>query len=181
MTEMPKTKQEARMLLSLKLKSGARQEHRPGGGAVIVMIAAIALTCSTAAFAQNEDKVKAGVTAWRNSGCADCHGAFANGEKERDESPTGADLRRARLNAEELKLAIRCGRPGTGMPAFEEGASGCPGGGGDLYPAPSKLSPEEIDNVVAYLQARIVGKGKITKQECLLYYTDKPDWCDDYN
>jgi mono/diheme cytochrome c family protein len=178
---MPKTKQEARMLLSLKLKSGSRREHRPGGGAVIVMITAIALTCSTAAFAQNEDKVKAGVTAWRNSGCSDCHGAFANGEKERDESPTGADLRRARLNAEELKLAIRCGRPGTGMPAFEEGASGCPGGGGDLYPAPSKLSREEIDNVVAYLQARIVGKGKITKQECLLYYTDKPDWCDDYN
>jgi len=169
------------MLLSLKLKSGARQEHRSGAGAVILVIAAITLTCSTAAFAQNEDKVKAGVTAWRNSGCADCHGAFANGEKERDESPTGADLRRARLNAEELKLAIRCGRPGTGMPAFEEGASGCPGGGGDLYPAPSKLSPEEIDNVVAYLQARIVGKGKITKQECLLYYTDKPDWCDDYN
>ena len=169
------------MLLSLKRKSGARQEHRSGAGAIIVTIAAVALTCSTAAFAQNEDKVKAGVTAWRNSGCADCHGAFANGEKERDESPTGADLRRARLNAEELKLAIRCGRPGTGMPAFEEGASGCPGGGGDLYPAASKLSREEIDNIVAYLQARIVGKGKITKQECLLYYTDKPDWCDDYN
>ncbi len=169
------------MLLSVKLRSGARQEHRSGAGAIIVTIAAVALTCSTAAFAQNEDKVKAGVTAWRNSGCADCHGAFANGEKERDESPTGADLRRARLNAEELKLAIRCGRPGTGMPAFEEGASGCPGGGGDLYPAASKLSREEIDNIVAYLQARIVGKGKITKQECLLYYTDKPDWCDDYN
>ncbi len=169
------------MLLSVKLRSGARQEHRSGAGAIIVTIAAVALTCSTAAFAQNEDKVKAGVTAWRNSGCADCHGAFANGEKERDESPAGADLRRARLNAEELKLAIRCGRPGTGMPAFEEGASGCPGGGGDLYPAASKLSREEIDNIVAYLQARIVGKGKITKQECLLYYTDKPDWCDDYN
>ena len=169
------------MLLSLKPKSGARQEHRSSAGAVILMIAAITLTCSTAAFAQNEDKVKAGVTAWRNSGCAECHGAFANGEKERDESPTGADLRRTRLNAEELKLAIRCGRPGTGMPAFEEGASGCPGGGGNLYPAPSNLSPEEIDNVVAYLQTRIVGKGKITKQECLLYYTDKPDWCDDYN
>jgi len=143
--------------------------------------AAIVLSCATAVFAQQgEDKVKAGVAAWRNSGCADCHGAFANGEKERDESPTGADLRRTRLNAQELKLAIRCGRPGTGMPSFDEGASGCPGGGGD-YPAPAKLSAEQIDNVVAYLQARIVGKGKITKQECLLYYTDKPDWCDDYN
>jgi hypothetical protein len=67
------------------------------------------------------------------------------------------------------------------MPSFEEGARGCPGGGGELYPAPTKLTAEEIDNVVAYLQARIIGRGKITKQECLLYYTDKPEWCDDYN
>jgi len=169
------------MLWNSKVQSAARQKPRRGARTAIMTIGAIALTWSTAAFAQNEDKVKAGVAAWRNSGCADCHGAFANGEKERDESPTGADLRRTRLNADELKLAIRCGRPGTGMPSFQEGAPGCPGGGGDLYPAPSKLSTEEIDNVVAYLQARIVGKGKITKQECLLYYTDKPDWCDDYN
>jgi mono/diheme cytochrome c family protein len=169
------------MKSNLRLEMLAPQNHRLSARGIGTAIVAIALTCTTMAFAQNEDKVKAGLAAWRNSGCADCHGAFANGEKERDESPTGADLRRTRLNADELKLAIRCGRPGTGMPSFEEGASGCPGGGGDLYPAPTNLSVEAIDNVVAYLQARIVGKGKITKQECLLYYTDKPDWCDDYN
>jgi len=164
-----------------KPRSAAGRSCRRATKTVILTIAAVALTCSTATFAQNEDKVRAGLATWRSSGCADCHGAFANGEKERDESPTGADLRRARLNAEELKLAIRCGRPGAGMPAFEEGGRGCPAGGGDLYPAPTKLSSEAIDNVVAYLQARIIGKGKITKQECLLYYADKPDWCDDYN
>jgi len=169
------------MLSSVKVRSAVREEARWGTRTAMLAITAIALICSTAAFAQNEDKVKAGLAAWRNSGCADCHGAFANGEKERDESPTGADLRRARLNTEELKLAIRCGRPGTGMPSFEEGSRGCPGGGGELYPAAAKLSRERIDDVVAYLQARIIGKGKITKQECLLYYTDKPDWCDDYN
>jgi mono/diheme cytochrome c family protein len=155
-------------------------QHLSKGAAFIVAVTAIGLGLATAAFAQSEDKVKAGVTAWRNSGCSDCHGAFANGEKERDESPTGANIRQSRLKADELTLVIRCGRPG-GMPAFEEGATGCPGGGGETYPAPAKLSRAEIDNVVAYLQARIIGKGKITKQECLLYYTDKPDWCDDYN
>ena len=169
------------MQSSLKVRSAVRQERPWGTRAAIFTIATIALICSTAAFAQNDDKVRAGLAAWRNSGCADCHGAFANGEKERDESPTGADLRRARLNTEELKLAIRCGRPGTGMPSFEDGGRGCPSGSGELYPAPTKLTAEEIDNVVAYLQARIVGKGKITKQECLLYYAEKPDWCDDYN
>jgi mono/diheme cytochrome c family protein len=163
----------------MKRTSAARLRRKSGAGAAILTVAAIALTCSTAALAQNEDKVKAGLTAWRNSGCGECHGAFANGEKERDESPTGANLRQARLTADELKLAIRCGRPG-GMPAFEEGASGCPAAGGD-YPAPVKLTLEQIDNVVAYLQARIIGRGKITKQECLAYYTDQPDYCDDYN
>ena len=75
------------------------------------------------------------------------------------------------------------------MPAFDEGAykvRACNGQAlglppSDLYPAPRTLTPDEIDAVVTYLQARIVGKGRtITKQECLYYYADQPDWCDDY-
>ena len=147
------------------------------------------LVQAAAAFAQNEDKVKAGLMMWRNSGCADCHGAFADGEKQRDESPTGANLRTTRLDATALKQTIGCGRPGTGMPAFDEGAykvRACNGQAlgappSDLYPAPRTLTPDEIDAVVTYLQARIVGKGRtITKQECLFYYADQPDWCDEY-
>src|SRR5215467_9806 len=73
-----------------------------------VVLAVGVLVQTTVAFAQSEDRVKAGLMTWRSSGCADCHGAFANGEKERDESPSGADLRRTRLSADELKLTIRC-------------------------------------------------------------------------
>ena len=36
----------------------------------------------------DEAKVKAGLEVWRSSGCSECHGAFANGEKERDEAPS---------------------------------------------------------------------------------------------
>jgi mono/diheme cytochrome c family protein len=157
------------------------RKHTPCAGSVISMLAAIGLACSSAAFAQNEDKVKAGLDIWRGSGCADCHGAFANGEKERDEAPTGANLRQARLDAAALKLAISCGRPGVGMPAFDGGATLCAGRPAGEYPAPRMLNSDEIDAVVTYLQARILGKGRITKQECLLYYYDKPDWCEDYN
>ncbi len=149
-------------------------------GTALMGIWALSVGASTTAHAQNDARIKAGLTVWRNSGCADCHGAFANGEKERDESPTGADLRRAKLSTEEFKLTIRCGRPGTGMPAFEEGARGCSGAAGALYPAPRNLSPEEIDNVVIYLQARVVGRGRITKQECLYYHDDDESWCEDY-
>jgi mono/diheme cytochrome c family protein len=150
-------------------------------GHVLATLTAMALMCSTSTSAQNEDKVKAGLDIWRGSGCADCHGAFANGEKERDEAPTGADLRQARLDAAALKLTISCGRPGAGMPAFDEAASLCAGKPIGDYPAPRALNSDEVDAVVTYLQARILGKGRITKQECLLYYYDKPDWCEDYN
>src|SRR5947207_8568143 len=81
------------------------------------------LANSLTSLAQDNDKVKAGLEVWKKTGCADCHGAFANGEKERDESPTGANLRTARLDPAELKVVISCGKPGgAGMPAFDEGA-----------------------------------------------------------
>jgi mono/diheme cytochrome c family protein len=144
---------------------------------------------TSAVQAQNDDLVKAGLATWRNSGCADCHGAFADGEKQRDEMPTGANLRTAKLDAAALKQTISCGRPGTGMPSFDEGAykvRACNGlklgtPPGDLFPAPVTLTPDEIDTVVTYLQARVIGKGRtITKQECLFYYAEDPDWCEDY-
>jgi mono/diheme cytochrome c family protein len=169
------------MVSSMKPNSNVDSKHGPCARSIILTLATIALACSTAAFAQSEDKVKAGLDLWRGSGCGDCHGAFANGEKERDEAPTGADLRRARLDAAALKLAISCGRVGIGMPAFDQGASLCAGKPIGDYPAPRTLNSDEIDAVIAYLQARILGKGRITKQECLLYYYDKPDWCEDYN
>jgi mono/diheme cytochrome c family protein len=144
---------------------------------------------AAAAQAQNEDKVKAGLATWRNSGCADCHGAFADGEKQRDEMPSGANLRTAKLDAAALKQTISCGRPGTGMPSFDDGAwkvrpcngqtPGTPPG--DLFPAPVTLTPDEIDAVAAYLQARVIGKGStISKEECLFYYAGDAGWCEDY-
>jgi mono/diheme cytochrome c family protein len=148
------------------------------------------LANSPTAVAQENEKVKAGLQVWKKTGCADCHGSFANGEKQRDEAPTGADLRTARLDAAELKVVISCGKPGgAGMPAFDEGAYkvracyGRPLGAppDDLYPAGVTLTPAEIDAVIAYLQARIIGRGRITKQECLAYYDDRPDECDDIN
>src|SRR5262244_448507 len=143
------------MLSSLKVRSVVCWEPRWGTRTAILMVTTVALTCATAVFAQNEDKVKAGLAAWRNSGCSDCHGAFANGEKERDESPSGADIRASRLDAAALKQTISCGRPGTGMPSFDEGAykvracDGKPLGAppSDLYPAPRTLTPDQIDAV----------------------------------
>ncbi len=166
----------------------ARRRLRGYGAALVLGI--VAWSYSSVALAQTDDKIKAGMNVWKDSGCAECHGSFADGEKQRDEAPTGANLRTARLDTAALKLAISCGRPGgAGMPAFDEGAYtvrpcyGRPLGPepSDLYPAGRKLSPDQIDAVIAYLQARIIGRGRITKQECLAYYEDRPDECDDIN
>jgi len=153
---------------------------------VAQVLTAAALACSTATLAQSQDKVKAGLEVWKSSGCADCHGPFADGNPEDGDFPIGANLRTARLDNAGLTQTIRCGRPGTGMPSFDAGAytvracSGRPLGAApdNLQPTPRSLSLDEIDAVVAYLQARIVGHGKITREECLSYYEGKQD-CDD--
>jgi hypothetical protein len=152
------------------------------GMAVILAVGPVA------ALAQDETKVKAGLEIWKSSGCADCHGAFADGDKQRDEAPTGANLRTSRLDPEMLKQTIRCGRPGADMPAFDEGAykvRPCyerPLGPApdNLYPTPRALSPADIDLVITYLQARVIGHGRITREECLSYYSgDLISSCDD--
>jgi mono/diheme cytochrome c family protein len=163
---------------------------RRGTGAWGVIVAAGLGVFAATSASLAQDKVKAGLEIWKKVGCAECHGSFADGEKQRDESPTGANLRTTRLDAAALKVVISCGRPGgSGMPSFDEGAYkvracyGQPLGAppSNLYPTGVTLTPDEIDSVIAYLQARIIGKGRITKQECLAYYEDRPDECEDIN
>jgi mono/diheme cytochrome c family protein len=165
------------MSLSTRL-SRSRRGRSAWARSTIVSAVAIAFGCSVA-FGQSGDKVKVGLEVWKSSGCSDCHGAFANGEKDRDEAPTGANLRTARLDAAALKKIISCGKPGAEMPAFDEKAAMCSGEVG-LYPTPRNLTSDEIDAVVAYLQARIVGHGKITKTECLAYYDGQEDMCGEF-
>jgi hypothetical protein len=139
--------------------------------------AAIA-ACASAALAEDLGKARAGLAVWKSAGCSNCHGPFADGNNQNDDWPRGANLRVTALDAAALKLTISCGRPGTGMPSFDEGAyeaRACysrPLGEApaDLFPAPRKISPGEIDAVIAYLQARIIGRGEITRAECVAYY-----------
>jgi mono/diheme cytochrome c family protein len=145
------------------------------------------LTFSTTGFAQDAARAKAGLEVWKSAGCADCHGAFADGEKQRDESPTGANLRATKLEDAALTEVIRCGRQNTGMPRFDEGAytqRGCYGQTGPvpdgLYPTPRMLNADQIGALVVYLRTRVVGRRKVTPEECAEYYGDMADsFCGD--
>lgn len=155
---------------------------------VVLLVSAAALSPSVATLAQSQDRIKAGLEIWKSSGCADCHGPFADGNPEDGDYPIGANLRTTRLDTASLKSTISCGRPGTGMPSFDEGAYrvracyGRPLGAApdNLQPTPRTLSLEEIDTLIAYLQARIIGRGKITQGECQSYFDDAfSSSCDD--
>src|SRR6266849_398779 len=135
--------------------------------AVILALGIVALQYATITKAQNDDEVSAGLQIWKTSGCADCHGPFADGDREDDDFPVGANLRTTKLDLAALKMTIRCGRAGSGMPAFDDGAYTTRECGGrfpgarpeNLQPTPRALTPDEIDLVIGYLQARINGRG----------------------
>ena len=151
-------------------------------GCTIAILSVVALWASSS-LAQDEARVKAGLNAWKNAGCSECHGAFADGERERDEAPVGANLRSTRLDNAAITEVIRCGRPNTGMPRFDEGAYtqracyGQPTGAvpDALYPTPRMLSLQEIELLVTYLRARVIGKRAVTPEECAYYYGDLAD------
>jgi mono/diheme cytochrome c family protein len=157
-------------------------------GPVILSLAVATLAFATMTLAQDSDRVKAGLAMWKTAGCADCHGPFADGDREDDDFPIGANLRTTKLDPAAVQMTIRCGRAATGMPSFDEDAYttrecyGRPRGTrpDNLQPTSSTLTLDEIDLVIAYLQARIIGRGKITREECLFYYEDQPETCDDY-
>src|SRR5262249_25987936 len=176
--------------MAVRMNSAATRDYKLAlrMSAVLIALTVAFLSRPIMAVAQNSDRAKAGLAVWKTAGCADCHGPFADGDREDDDFPIGANLRTTKLDAAALKAIIRCGRAGRGMPAFEDGAYtinpcyGRPLGSApaNLEPSARKLTADEIDAVIAYLQARIIGRGRITRQECLAYYDDQPDACDDY-
>ena len=168
--------------------SEVRPKAHTGTLGVALVMAAGAMAFASASLAQDEAIVKFGLQTWKTAGCADCHGPFANGEQDDDDYPAGPNLRDIKLDAPALRMTIRCGRAGKAMPSFDEGAYtvrpcyGRPLGPApdNLQPTPRMLSSEEIDAVVAYLQARIIGRGRISREECLSYYEGSAELCEDY-
>src|SRR5215467_8625486 len=110
--------------MAAKVNPGAVENFKRlrGASAAGLTLAVAALACATVALAQDIGRVKAGLALWKTAGCADCHGPFADGDREDDDFPIGANLRTTKLESAALAMTIRCGRPGTGMPAFDEGA-----------------------------------------------------------
>jgi mono/diheme cytochrome c family protein len=130
----------------------------------IALVAGALLALAAPAPAQDAARLAAGEAAWNKAACLQCHGSAGEGGTG-GEFPAGPSLRTTQLNRALLVDTIRCGRPGTEMPAWLDGAyteiscyglpKGPPPAGLDMTPV---LSGDEIDALVDYMMATMVGK-----------------------
>ena len=120
--------------------------------------------------------------------CQACHGWAADGRKMDSQMPDGPNLRETKLNRERLIQTIKCGRPGTGMPAFDKFAYSdgrCYGmKQSDLkspMPDPAAtFQQREIELVVNFLLSKVVGKGPMNHVTCVEYWGSDVETCREF-
>ena len=127
----------------------------------LLLTIAASMSVPVSAWAQDAARLAAGEEAWNKAGCFQCHGTSGEGG-DGGEYPAGPSLRATKLDRATLAETISCGRPGTPMPAWLDGAYaqspcyGMPKRPADVVLTPV-LSGDEIAALVDYLMARIVG------------------------
>jgi Cytochrome C oxidase, cbb3-type, subunit III len=152
-----------------------------------------ALLFGSAAHAQAPDPadIAAGARLFRQKGnCQACHGWAGDGRKLDSQMPDGANLRESVLDRETLILLIKCGRPGSGMPPFDKFAYSdgrCGRTQADLKSLPTRmpdppatLQPREIDLIVEFLMAKVVGKGPMDRAKCVDFWGSPADVCKEF-
>src|SRR3954469_3159923 len=122
----------------------------------------------------------------RKGDCQSCHGWAGAGRKMDSQIPDAPNLRETRLDRARLIQTIKCGRPGTGMPAFDKFAYSdgrCGVKAADLKTPmtdpPATFQPREIELVVGFLMEKVVGKGPMDRAKCIAYWGSEVDACKD--
>ena len=162
------------------------------GVGVFAAIAAFLLGRVAGAQAPDPGDVAEGMRLYRQKGdCQSCHGWAADGRKMDSQMPDGANLRTTRLNRGNLVNAIKCGRPGKGMPAFDRLAYS-DGRCYDMKQAdlkrlklelpdpPATLQAREIEMLVDFLMAKVVGKGPMDRAACIEYWGSDTEVCKEF-
>ena len=178
----------------METRSHRGRLSRPATAAVW---AAVALPWIAGAFARAQAPtpdpadVAAGMRLYRQKAdCQSCHGWAADGRKMDTQMPDGANLRTTRLGRAAIIVAIKCGRPGRSMPAFDRLAYR-DGRGNDMKVADLKrlglelpdpaatLQPREIELLADFLFAKVIGKGPMDRAACIEYWGSDVETCKD--
>ena len=155
----------------------------------VLLTASFALAQTPAPDPQD---VAEGMRLYRTKGdCQACHGWAADGRKMDTQMPDGANLRTTRLNRNGIIIAIKCGRPGKGMPAFDRLAysdgrcndmkvADLKRLGLELPDPPATLQPREIEELADFLFAKVIGKGPMDRAKCIEYWGSDVDACSEF-
>ena len=145
----------------------------------------------SAARAQTSEDISVGMRLFlQKADCQACHGWAGDGRKMDAQMPDGANLRAIMIDREVLKVTIRCGRPGTQMPAFERLAYSdgrCFGlkqadlraRGLQMPDPPATLAPNEVERLADFLLAKVVGKGPMDRAQCVEYWGTAVEACNE--
>ena len=124
--------------------------------------------------------------------CQTCHGWAADGRKMDTQMPDAPSLRTTRLGRAGVIFAMKCGRPGRGMPAFDRlaytDAARCNGtslddlkkNGQALADPPATLQPREIEMIADFLFEKVIGKGPMDHAKCVEYWGEDVDVCSEF-
>jgi mono/diheme cytochrome c family protein len=158
----------------------------------IPFVIGLLLSAMPAAHALDADDVAAGMRLFRQKGnCQACHGWAGDGRKMDSQMPDGANLRDKAIDRAVLILTIKCGRPGTGMPAFDKFAYSdgrCFGlkqadlksRNLQMTDPPATLAPNEIELLADSMLAKIVGQGPMDYAKCVEFWGSDVDTCSEF-
>ena len=154
--------------------------------------ALIALAGPLAAKAQDAGDIAEGGRLFRQkANCQACHGWAGDGRKLDSQMPDGANLRETKLDRDAVVMTIKCGIPGAGMPPFDKFAytdGRCYGlkkadlakSGQTLSDPPDTLQVREINMLVDFLYAKIIGKGPMNHARCVEFWGSEAEPCKDF-
>jgi hypothetical protein len=145
-----------------------------------------------AAQAQDASDIAEGGRLFRQkANCQACHGWAGDGRKLDSQMPDGANLRETKLDRDAVVMTIKCGIPGAGMPPFDKFAytdGRCYGlkkadlakSGQTLSDPPDTLQVREINMLVDFLYAKIIGKGPMNHARCVEFWGSEAEPCKDF-
>ena len=127
----------------------------------------------------------------QKANCQACHGWAGDGRKMDTQMPDGANLRETKLERQDLVMVIKCGRPGTGMPAFDRFAYSdgrCYGlkqadlrtSGQRMPDPPSTLQVREVEEIADFLFAKIVKQGPMDHAKCIEFWGSEVEACSEF-
>jgi hypothetical protein len=169
--------------------SPLRQDQQRAALALITFVGILLVGSGIPAAGQDAADLAEGMRLFQQKGdCQACHGWAGDGRKMDSQMPDGADLRAARIDRQTLIATIKCGRPGTGMPAFDKFAYSdgrCFGlkqadlrtRGLQMTDPPATLTPNEIGRLADFLLAKIVGKGPLNRAQCTEFWSSLVEAC----